>query len=244
MHVAWPIKRVKMNSEKSLGIVLPALNEENNLEGVVLELISVLNKTNWDYQLIIINDGSSDMTGSIADKLSKFNHVEVLHNKNPKNIGSCYKAGARILKTKYITWLPTDGEIDPEVIHKMLDTIKPGRVTIPYPKDGRESRSFHRRWLSMLYQFGINKAFRLNLKYFNGNSVVPREFFETHRFLSSGFTINVEIILYALIKRQMGYAEVPFTLRKRKGDQEKALKLSNVLNVLKSLLDLYKRYHV
>jgi glycosyltransferase involved in cell wall biosynthesis len=229
---------------KSIGIVLPALNEEKSLEKVVQELVLIGENSDWDFKFVIVNDGSIDGTGKIANKMAANPSISVIHNKTPQNIGKCYSAGARLLDTKFITWLPTDGEIDPSVIELLLENVSEEQISIPYPRLGRKSRGPIRRFLSIFYQFGINKLFKLKINYFNGNSVIPKHFFDNHQFLSKGFTINVEVILYSLVVKKMKYVEVPFTLRRRMGDKEKALKIKNIINVLKSIVQLYKRYHV
>ena len=232
-----------MKNLKTIGIVLPALNEQNSLENVVHELIGFAQSSDWEFKLVIVNDGSVDDTRNIADELAKNSLVEVIHNKTSQNIGNCYSQGAKLLDTKFITWLPTDGEIDPSVIKLLLENVSEDQISIPYPRWGRKNRNILRRLLSVLYQFFVNKLFNLEVKYFNGNAIVPKELFDNHKFTSSGFTINAEIILYALKIKKMKYAEVPFTLRKRLGDKEKALKVKNIINVLKSIFQLYKRYH-
>ncbi|MFT6633924.1 MAG: glycosyltransferase involved in cell wall biosynthesis [Bacteriovoracaceae bacterium] len=229
---------------KSIGIVLPTLNEEKSLEKVVQELLLISESSEWDFKFVIVNDGSTDDTGKIANKMAVNPCVSVIHNKTPQNIGKCYSSGARLLDTTYITWLPTDGEIDPSVIELLLENVSEEQISIPFPSLGRESRGPIRRFLSILYQFGINKLFNLKINYFNGNSVIPKHFFDNYQFLSTGFTINVEVILYSLIVKKMKYVEVPFTLRRRNGDKEKALKIKNIINVFKSIVQLYKRYHV
>lgn len=52
---------------KSISVFLPAVNEEKHLRKVTKNTVSVLEKLGLDYELIIINDGSTDRTGEIAE---------------------------------------------------------------------------------------------------------------------------------------------------------------------------------
>lgn len=231
-----------MKNIKSLGIVLPALNEQSSLEQVVMEILELQKDSEWSFEIIIINDGSTDNTGKIADELAKHKMIKVIHNNSPMNIGHCYKVASNLVNTQFITWLPTDGEINPDVIKEMLALADENKIIIPFPIEGKENRSILRRALSSTYQEVLNKIFGLKIRYYNGNSILPTSIFTSNNFYSKGFTINAEIILFSVLIKKLNYVEVPFSLRKRVGDKEKALALKNIYNVLKSVLVLYKRY--
>ena len=51
------------NYNNSLTVLVPALNEEKNIEQVITELMKVLDNAKIDWQLILTNDGSIDKTG-------------------------------------------------------------------------------------------------------------------------------------------------------------------------------------
>ena len=73
----------------SLSVIIPALNEEKTLEKVVLNTGKFLKNINLDYELLVIDDGSTDKTGQIANQLSNRDpRVRVAHN--PKNMGFGY----------------------------------------------------------------------------------------------------------------------------------------------------------
>ena len=69
--------------KNSLSIVLPAYNEEANIERTANTCISVLNSLKAEFEIIIINDGSDDNTGDIIEKLSYENNsiVGINHQK-------------------------------------------------------------------------------------------------------------------------------------------------------------------
>ncbi len=232
------------DTKKSLGIVLPALNEEKSLEIVVLNLLRTEDKTDWNFEIIIVDDGSDDSTLKIAEDLAmKHSNIKVLSNISSMNIGHCYKMGVNSLESDYVTWLPTDGEIDSELILIMLKEVSEDKIVIPYPKGGKKIRTPLRRFLSIMYQGLINTRYETRIKYFNGNSIVSRKFFMKNSFISEGFTINAEIIISALKSEKLIPVEIPFTLKKRIGDREKALRVKNVLNVIFSLVKIFRRYN-
>jgi glycosyltransferase involved in cell wall biosynthesis len=59
-----------VNWQRSISVFIPVLNEEKNLEPTVDRLIEALTVTVEDYEIIIVDDGSSDQTGAVADRLA------------------------------------------------------------------------------------------------------------------------------------------------------------------------------
>lgn len=231
-------------TKETIGIILPALNEEVALKSVVTDLINVLESNSYSFRIIIVNDGSTDNTGFISEQLkASYPTIDVIHNSTPLNIGTCYRNGAKLLNTEFITWLPTDGEIDTNIIPTMLKEAASDKIIIPYPSIGKGNRSLFRRSLSLTYIKLMNKIFGFNLKYFNGNAIIPSSIIKDSNFISTGFTINLEIIIFSIKKYSLKSIEVPFTLKPRIGGEQKALSCKNIFNVLRSTIQLYKHYH-
>ena len=93
----------------SLSILIPAFNEENNLDNFIRKLLKKLN--NIDYEILIINDSSTDNTESIINFLTKkYKNIKKINNK--KNFGFAKSIQKNIykVKKKYLVVLPGDGE--------------------------------------------------------------------------------------------------------------------------------------
>ena len=68
--------------KKSVTIFVPAYNEEKNLARAVKRYNKIVKTITSDYEIIIIDDASTDATGEIADNLAKvYKNVRVVHNK-------------------------------------------------------------------------------------------------------------------------------------------------------------------
>jgi len=73
-------------SRDSISVAIPAYNEEANLERVVREALRELEKTGREHEVLVVDDGSQDRTGEIADALAAENpRVRVIHH--PENQG-------------------------------------------------------------------------------------------------------------------------------------------------------------
>ena len=80
----------------SLSVFFPCYNEEQNVEQLVNEALQALNGIVQQYEIIIINDGSSDNTGSIANALQqKHDTVRVIHHETNKGYGAALISGFR-----------------------------------------------------------------------------------------------------------------------------------------------------
>ena len=75
-------------------LLLPTYNEAENLEGIVRAALPQLESTGLAHRVLVVDDGSPDGTGQIADRLSReLETVEVLHRDRKEGIGPAYLAG-------------------------------------------------------------------------------------------------------------------------------------------------------
>ena len=90
---------------RGVSLIVPAYNEEKGIEGVLKGLIDIMNNNKTDYEIIVVNDGSTDNTGQILKELSDI--VVVDHFQN-KGYGAALKSGIR--KSRYETVVITDAD--------------------------------------------------------------------------------------------------------------------------------------
>lgn len=106
-------------------VVIPLKNEEENIHDLISELEPVMKKLNEPWELICIDDGSTDDTLSILKDLSKQKNYlrTIVFNKNYGQ-SSAFDAGFRLAKGEYIITLDGDRQNDPTDIPKLLELIK------------------------------------------------------------------------------------------------------------------------
>ncbi len=114
-----------MTKLKELSLFFPAYNEEANLEETIEKAIPVLKKVVERYELLIIDDGSKDKTGEIADKLAqKYKFIRVIHHNPNKGYGGAIKAGWYGGKYEWIAFTDADGQFDFSEITKFIEKQK------------------------------------------------------------------------------------------------------------------------
>ena len=109
----------------SVSIVVPALNEQDTLQHAVEWTISVLREISDDYEVVIVDDGSTDETGRIADGLAvKSSHVRVIHNPRPSGYGGALDAGFKAASKEVIGLITADEEFHPTDLPRFVEAIR------------------------------------------------------------------------------------------------------------------------
>jgi glycosyltransferase involved in cell wall biosynthesis len=224
-----------------ISIIVPALDEEKSLQTAINDVTDQLIGRD-DYEILIFNDGSTDSTGKIADELSAVNpNIKVIHHQMPQNLGSCFYEGVTLARGEYATMLPGDGETDPRTIKNLFNSIGSADIITTYTVN-KEVRSWKRRLLSAVYTFLINLLFHLNLKYFNGPSIIKVELLKKLPTISPGFSYMSEILV-RLIKGGYNYKEIEMYIKPAKERKSRAFRLKNFKQVgeaiIKLLIDVY-----
>jgi len=100
--------------------VVIAFNEEDCLSTFLEEVVTALGDAEIDYELILVDDGSTDGTGRImADLASRDDRVRV-HRQPNLGIGGALRSGYDVARGEYVTWVPADGQIAPEVVLRLF----------------------------------------------------------------------------------------------------------------------------
>ena len=125
-------------------IVAPCYNEEAILKLNINTIIAYMQGKEHKYawEILIVNDGSKDATGAIADELvMQNNHVRVIHHPANLNLGNALQTGFRNAKGEVIVVLDIDLSYDVGYIEEMTDKLVNTRADIviasPYMKGGK-----------------------------------------------------------------------------------------------------------
>ena len=105
-----------------LSIIVPCYNVEKYLEKCIKSIIS--NNVKEEYEIILVNDGSTDNTEKIIDKLKKqYKQIRSISQKN-KGLSGARNTGIEKAKGEYITFVDSDDYLDSNVYNKVLDKFK------------------------------------------------------------------------------------------------------------------------
>lgn len=222
----------------TLSVIIPALNEAGNLDAAVSTILEAIGDRFADYELLIFDDGSTDRTGVIADRLAAVNpHIRVIHNPRNMGFGYNYTRGVELARMEFVTMFPGDNEVTSAAIQTILSAVGSADVVVPYVATPTV-RPLSRRIISATFVALVNFLFGLRMRHYNGPCVHRRSLLLTVPMQTHGFAY-MAAILVRLIRSGHGYVEVPMALQERLHGRSKAFRLKNIVSVLTTLARLF-----
>ena len=110
-----------MTDRSSLSVFFPCYNEEGNVERVVGEALDVLPSVSDDFEIIIVNDGSGDRTGEIADRLAAADgRIRAVHHETNKGYGAALRSGFAAATKQLVFYTDGDGQFDIRELSELL----------------------------------------------------------------------------------------------------------------------------
>jgi len=158
-----------MRKEK-ISILIPAYNEEEVIVSTIDETVKVLEELNFDFEVIVIDDGSNDNTCSyVKENLKYFNNkVTIKSYDSNEGKGFAIKHGCNYITGDYVLFLDADMDLHPSQIDNFLAIIKNEKADLVLGskrhKNSVVKYPFTRKILSTGYYFLIKILFGLPVK--------------------------------------------------------------------------------
>jgi len=213
-------------------LIVPAYNEEAHVLTTVEESAKIFDALQQPYEILVINDGSRDRTGALAEEYARSHpEVRVLHNEHNRGYGYTCLRGVREALGEYIGYISADTVWDPQILTTVIRKLGETDIITVFTPDP-DCRSPLRRLISSGFTCLMNILFGLRIKYYNGPCFHRRDLLQSMTFYSQGLTIWAEILI-RLVKSGHSYQEIPAHFDERKTGQSTALKFSNVWATIK-----------
>lgn len=196
-------------------LVLPAHNEETTLERTVSDLVRALEAEGIDYELVLVNDNSTDSTGRIIDFLAQGHpRVRPVHRTPPRGLGRAVRSGLAAATGDAIAIVMADASDDPRDVITYYRKLEEGYDCAFGSRFIRGAQVHHYPWHKLLvnrlantfirFLFGVRyndmtNAFKAYRRYVI-DAVMPLQ--------ACHFNVTVEIPLKAIV-RGFNYAVVP-----------------------------------
>jgi glycosyltransferase involved in cell wall biosynthesis len=203
--------------ETYVSVVLPCFNEEAILPGNLTRVIEYLDskKENFRWQIVIVNDGSKDETGEIADRFAKEeSRIKVIHHPVNLNLGHALQSGFRHSDGDIIVVLDVDLSYSVEYVGQMVDKMKETMADIviasPYMKGGQVTGvPFMRALMSRFVNKFMSVAAQDKYHTFTSMARAYRgDFIRTLNLKTKDYEINPEIMYKGMILRSR-MVEIP-----------------------------------
>jgi glycosyltransferase involved in cell wall biosynthesis len=147
----------------SLSLVLPAYNEEANIEAVVRDAMATLPLFTDDYEIIVVDDGSRDRTGGIVANLAAGDsHVRLLRHARNRGYGAALSTGFRATTGDFVMFMDADRQFD----IRDLRLLAPFAAEYDIVAGFRMERSdpLHRRVFAELFNVSVRILFGVHLR--------------------------------------------------------------------------------
>jgi len=219
-------------------VVVMAFNEAESLVEVTTEIRNALERLGRPWEMVIVNDGSTDATGSIAEGLaSESSAVRAVHHPVNQGLGAVYRTGFAEVTSELVTFLPADGQIPASSIAPFVAAMDAGADMVlgtipdrPVPWYVRTLSSGERLLYRLL--FGSFPAFQ-GMLMFRRSLLDAVELTSTGR----GWTVVMELILRTA-RRGASLAHVETGLDARRSGESKVTNLRTILSNFRQVLRL------
>jgi len=221
-----------MNRLPELSIFFPFWNEEKNIKSVVENAIPVARSVAEKWEILMIDDGSSDKTNEQAQQLArKYRDVKLItHNPN-RGYGAALKSGLENAKYNYIVFTDGDRQFDFSEVSKFIEQIKSADIVIGYRKVRQDSFVRHvlmnllKIWDYIFFRFYF-KDIDCGFKMFRKSAIK-----EIMPLRSEGAMITTEILAKG-IKKNLKIKEVEVNHYPRKFGAQSGANLAVVIRAI------------
>ena len=148
-----------------ISVIVPLLNEEKNLKILFGKIHSALSKQAWDYEIIFINDGSTDDSISVLDSLEK-DYPDIVRSIHLlRNYGQTAAMSAGIDESKYDIIVPLDADLqnDPNDIPALVEKLQEGYDVVSGWRKDRKDNPIKRTLLSNIANYLISKISKVEI---------------------------------------------------------------------------------
>jgi glycosyltransferase involved in cell wall biosynthesis len=181
----------------SLTVFFPCYNEEENVERTTEAALRACRDLADEFEVIIVNDGSRDRTGELADELAaRHPEVRAVHNHPNLGYGGALQAGFRAATKAWVFYTDGDGQFDFREIEKLLPLLEEYDIISAYRLDRRDP--LIRKLNAWAWTVLVNLVFGMRLRDIDcAFKIFPRSLFDRIEMRSMGALIDAEVLAKA-----------------------------------------------
>lgn len=219
----------------AVSIIIPAYNEEETLGQVISDTITVMGTLGLPYEIIVVDDGSTDQTSLIASNYE----VKLLVNEKNRGKGYSLRRALQSARGDLIVTIDADGEHNPKEIPDLLTPILNGSDIV----SGSRFLGSQAHATTRLNEIG-NYLFNTTILSLTGRHVtdsqtgfrvIRKEVLDKLNLESDGYDIETEITVKSL-RNGFVFEEKPVSIERRRYDISKLKILSDGAKILKTII--------
>ena len=180
-----------------LTVVVPAYNEQETLESVIDAVKTKLPSLAREYEIIIVNDGSTDGTRQLVEKLTSGSEIiKAIHHPFNIGYGGAQKSGILSAKYDYLTIIPSDGQFQIDDLFEFAEWADGFEIIIGCRKY-RHGDPLFRKIKTMVFRVVMYVLFGITLKDINWVKLFKKEVFKDMQITSKGICVDAEVVFKA-----------------------------------------------
>lgn len=224
-----------------ISVFFPAFNDQYAIVEIVEKALAFLPTLTSDFEIIIVNDGSSDGTADVVDELAtKYPPVRVIHHKHNRGYGGALQSGFSHAGKEFVFYTDGDGQYDVNELGKLLPRMVDGVDVV----NGYKIRRFDQRRrviLGALYKFLARWLFDLPIRDVDCDfRLIRTRAIESIELNSTSGVVCTEMI-YKLKVSGFRFVEVPVNHYPRKHGQSQFFTWKRVIKTAVDFLGLWMK---
>jgi len=233
---------MKTNTDSAVSIVVPTLNEEDNIEPLIKRIDTSMKRARLDYSVIVIDDHSVDKTEEKVKRMRRMNFPVMFQKKRGKR-GKAFSLiqGFNTADNDVVCMIDADLQYPPEAIPQMVRTIENHDVDVVLTHRIERQTSPLRRLVSKTYNivfarwlFGIDYDTQSGLKVFRRNVM------KDMKLKPSPWSFDLEFITKCL-QRKKRIVSQAIQFADREHGEAKVSVIKSSFELAKASLDLRRR---
>ncbi len=232
---------VTMQTLSSLSIFFPCYNEEGNIERVTRAALDVAPQFADRFEIILVDDGSSDRTGEIADSLAaEIPQVRAVHNRPNLGYGGAVARGLNESQMEWVFFTDGDGQFDIRELPRLVELLDRCDLAVGYRLNRADNAI--RRLNAFCWGVLIRALFGLKVRDIDcAFKLLPKSLIGAIELHSDGAMISAELLAKARY-RGLRIAEVGVSHHPRTAGEQTGANLKVILKAFRELFRL--RRHI
>jgi glycosyltransferase involved in cell wall biosynthesis len=194
---------------KSITAFFPAYNDGGTIASMVIMALRTLAQVTDDYEVVVVNDGSSDSTAEVLDELARaYPQVRLVNHARNRGYGGALRSGFANARKEWIFYTDGDAQYDPRELKHLIAALQDGVDIVNGYKIARND-PLHRILIGRIYHHVVKLAFGFRLRDVDCDfRLIRRSVFDSVSLESDSGTICLEMVK-KLQDAGFRFAEVP-----------------------------------
>lgn len=222
----------------SLSVFFPCYNEEKNIPIMVQQALQVLPKISNQFEIIIVDDGSTDNTRQVVAGLQRQHpELQIVSHEQNRGYGASLRTGFDTSRYDWIFYTDGDVQFDLQDLLKFVQYTKDYQIILGYRYNRAEGWS--RILNARLFKIYIDLLFRVHVKDIDcAFKLMKADLIKNLDLYSTGAFISAEY-LYKLKKQGVAFKQLPVKHLPRKHGQPTGARLDVIVKALADAMKLY-----